>query len=70
MGGQVRGRDPYHRVVNVEGDTAAGELLEVDVVDATPHSLIGKTVKSTGRTAEEGKRNAVPVALEDPLRVL
>ena len=43
--GQVKGRDLYHRVVNVPvGETEApraGEYLAVDVVEATPHSLIG-----------------------------
>jgi tRNA-2-methylthio-N6-dimethylallyladenosine synthase len=42
---QVRGRDLHHRVVNVEvGEgpiPATGSLLEVDVVEGTPHSLIG-----------------------------
>jgi tRNA-2-methylthio-N6-dimethylallyladenosine synthase len=42
---QVRGRDPYHRVVNVavEGPAAPepGTLLGVEIVEATPHSLIG-----------------------------
>ncbi len=44
--GQVRGRDLHHRIVNVapvaEGPVAlAGRYLEVEVVEATPHSLIG-----------------------------
>jgi len=42
---QLRGRDPYHRVVNVSpraGGPACrvGDYLEIEVVEATPHSLI------------------------------
>lgn len=65
-GGQLQGRDPYHRVVNlVEGTPgagiAAGDLLTALVVEATPHSLIGevrsaRSVKERGRLADEGKR--------------
>ena len=43
-GQQWSGRDPYHRVVNfARGDAplAAGDLVEMQIVDATPHSLIG-----------------------------
>jgi tRNA-2-methylthio-N6-dimethylallyladenosine synthase len=57
-GDQRVGRDPYNRVVNfpVRGDDITrraepGELLEVDLVDATPHSLIGEPVS--------GKREAL-----------
>ncbi len=44
---QLRGRDPYHRVVNftLPGELpapAAGTLLELRIVEATPHSLIGE----------------------------
>lgn len=67
---QVRGRDPWHRVVNVDDVAAPGEVLVVDVVEATPHSLIGKTVKQGARTTEEELRSAVLAAREDPLRVL
>lgn len=46
--GQMTGRDPYHRIVNFEAPKAtasspvfeAGNLLEVQIVEATPHSLI------------------------------
>jgi tRNA-2-methylthio-N6-dimethylallyladenosine synthase len=45
-GGQLSGRDPYHRVVNVavaaEESPEPGSLLRVRVVEATPHSLIGE----------------------------
>ncbi|MFT5444614.1 MAG: tRNA-2-methylthio-N6-dimethylallyladenosine synthase [Myxococcota bacterium] len=43
--GQIRGRDLHHRVVNVTTDPsvrpAPGSYLEVEVIEATPHSLIG-----------------------------
>jgi len=67
--GQWRGRDPYHRVVNLNlernGDPVgkAGEQVSVRVVDATPHSLIGELegvggsphsgLKPDGRPADE-----------------
>lgn len=45
-GGQLSGRDPYHRVVNVAVGTepapAPGSLLPVRLIEATPHSLIGE----------------------------
>ena len=73
-GGQSKGRDPYHRVVNVAGALAPGALLDVDIVEATPHSLIGsatgKGVKEATQTAEEPRRSAATPADEDPLRVL
>ena len=48
-GGQVSGRDPYHRVVNlaVRGgrrSRAGRAACAVRVVEATPHSLIGEPV--------------------------
>jgi len=45
-GNQVRGRDPFHRTVNfparADGEPAAGSLVDVVVVDASPHTLIGE----------------------------
>jgi tRNA-2-methylthio-N6-dimethylallyladenosine synthase len=43
-GAQLAGRDPYHRVVNLATTrgVAAGDLLPVRIVAATPHSLIGE----------------------------
>jgi tRNA-2-methylthio-N6-dimethylallyladenosine synthase len=50
-GRQLRGRDPYHRWVNLQdaGDAAPGshglapgDLARVTIVEATPHSLIGE----------------------------
>ena len=44
-GAQLSGRDPFHRVVNfsteAESSPAPGGLIRVEIVDATPHSLIG-----------------------------
>ncbi len=44
-GTQLSGRDPFHRVVNfsteAESAPAPGTLIRVEIVDATPHSLIG-----------------------------
>jgi tRNA A37 methylthiotransferase MiaB len=66
-GGQLQGRDPYHRVVNLARNLAGsgvevGDLAVVRIVEATPHSLIGevqsaRSVKEAGRLAdeEEGK---------------
>ncbi|MBW2314680.1 MAG: tRNA (N6-isopentenyl adenosine(37)-C2)-methylthiotransferase MiaB [Deltaproteobacteria bacterium] len=43
-GSQLRGRDPYHRLVNLDDASgiAAGALARVEIVEATPHSLIGE----------------------------
>jgi tRNA-2-methylthio-N6-dimethylallyladenosine synthase len=41
-GRQVCGRDPYHRVVNVDAEAGAGTFVEVEIVEASPHSLIGR----------------------------
>lgn len=41
---QLRGRDPYHRVVNFaapQPPPALGALLPLRIAEATPHSLIG-----------------------------
>jgi tRNA-2-methylthio-N6-dimethylallyladenosine synthase len=44
-GVQLSGRDPFHRIVNfsteAESSPAPGSLIRVEIVDATPHSLIG-----------------------------
>ena len=46
--GQLSGRDPHHRVVNVdvapEAPVGPGDALVVDLVAATPHSLLGRPV--------------------------
>jgi tRNA-2-methylthio-N6-dimethylallyladenosine synthase len=47
-GGQLSGRDPYHRVVNFAAPAAAGALpgalVRVRIAEATPHSLIAEVV--------------------------
>jgi len=71
-GGQLQGRDPYHRVVNLPGDLAGarvevGDLVVVRIVEATPHSLMGavqatrpvrsaRSLKEAGRPADEKER--------------
>jgi tRNA-2-methylthio-N6-dimethylallyladenosine synthase len=44
-GAQLSGRDPFHRIINfsteAECPPAPGALVQVEIVDATPHSLIG-----------------------------
>ena len=56
--GQHSGRDPYHRVVNFAPPTevAAGTLLTLHIVEATPHSLIGETVPSTSESPDPPRR--------------
>jgi tRNA-2-methylthio-N6-dimethylallyladenosine synthase len=55
-GGQLSGRDPYHRVVNLavgaEGSAAPGSLADVEIVEATPHSLIAELVGERSATGE------------------
>lgn len=56
---QQMGRDPWHRVVNFTGfetPPQPGELVEVELVEATPHSLIGVAVGAAagGGFAEAG----------------
>ncbi len=44
-GRQWRGKDPYHRLVNLDlerNERCEGEVVPVRVVEATPHSLIGE----------------------------
>lgn len=69
-GGQLCGRDPHHRVVNLvagEGaehvDLAPGGLVEVDILEATPHSLLGAP-----RPARPAPRPNDPTA--DPSRAV
>jgi tRNA-2-methylthio-N6-dimethylallyladenosine synthase len=56
-GGQVMGRDPWHRVVNATAGAASpqpGQVTPVRIVEATPHSLIGQLeVKETLEIADE-----------------
>jgi len=58
--GQWRGRDPYHRVVNLDLPEArtshrVGDRVEVTIVGATPHSLIGEVVHAEACGAGVGK---------------
>jgi tRNA-2-methylthio-N6-dimethylallyladenosine synthase len=41
---QLQGRDPYHRVVNFRAPRAlrVGQRVRLELVEATPHSLIGE----------------------------
>ena len=53
-GGQQRaGRDAYHRIVNFAARAGAGPvpgaLVPVEIVEATPHSLIGEVRTGVGR---------------------
>jgi tRNA-2-methylthio-N6-dimethylallyladenosine synthase len=56
-GGQLSGRDPYHRVVNFAAGPAAvrpGDCVAVRLVEATPHSLLGEVAIQPGaRAADE-----------------
>ncbi len=68
--GQVTGRDPYHRVVNLAAGTEdgprPGDVVRVRLVEATPHSLIGELVpapRASRRRIEV--KEAVGVADED-----
>jgi len=54
-GGQLCGRDPHHRLVNLAPGTdeiplqaRAGDIREVEIVEATPHSLIGTLTSAPG----------------------
>jgi tRNA-2-methylthio-N6-dimethylallyladenosine synthase len=69
-GGQVQGRDPWHRVVNTlgAGHARPGELLAVEIVEATPHSLIAEplppaagpeALKVRSRPADEPERAGI-----------
>lgn len=64
----LQGRDPQHRVVNFRAPERSapkpGSLIELRIVEATPHSLIGSLageplpVNRASRTAEERARPA------------
>jgi len=66
---QLRGRDPYHRVVNFAAPhppPAPGDLLPLRIAEATPHSLIGVLPEPAGLRivpgAPEGWRGALTPA--------
>jgi len=90
-GGQLCGRDPWHRVVNLvrgEGDSVPdlrpGEIVGVEIVEATPHSLLAVArseaaregdgrvaVKPEAGFAEEARgRPATGLAGTEALRIL
>ncbi len=74
----LQGRDPYHRVVNFRAQEgrapAPGSLAELEIVEATPHSLIGSLSLSgsSGRDdsllGEPVPVNRSPRAAEEPAR--
>lgn len=57
---QLAGRDPWHRVVNLDAaafpDAAPGQLVLVHIAEATPHSLLGEPIApaATPRVPEVG----------------
>ena len=58
--GQLCGRDPHHRLVNLAPDgggtvprARAGEIRVVELVEATPHSLIGVLWAGEARAARQ-----------------
>jgi tRNA-2-methylthio-N6-dimethylallyladenosine synthase len=65
-GVQLSGRDRFHRVVNFSTEAqsapAAGSLIRVEIVDATPHSLIG-----TWNEGVEGDRGSRIVKMGAPI---
>ena len=75
---QICGRDPYHRVVNVlvpsgssQSSWHVGSLVPVQIVEATPHSLIGQLTgppgaRSGASTLAAGPREAEMGAGTEP----
>ncbi len=70
-GGQLRGRDRHHRLVNLLAEDPpspspprSGDLVEVDLVEATPHSLIAKR-----SSAQQLSRAENPRGKAEPLRI-
>jgi tRNA-2-methylthio-N6-dimethylallyladenosine synthase len=71
-GVQLVGRDPFHRIVNFssepERSPVPGSLVRMEIVEATPHSLIGALaeergvapgpLKETTANADEHRRGA------------
>ena len=47
---QLAGRDPWHRVVNLDAaafpGTAPGRIVPVQIAEATPHSLLGEPLRA------------------------
>ena len=61
-GGQLCGRDPQHRVVNLEAPhpprVRPGRLVPVEITQATPHSLIGRFAPDFPRESLKGPRRS------------
>ncbi len=63
-GGQLCGHDPYHRTVNLvslegreEVRPRPGDLVAVEIVEATPHSLLGRVLAADESVGVEPGRN-------------
>jgi len=58
-GVQLAGRDPFHRIVNFsstpERSPAPGSLVRMEIVDVTPHSLIGVLAEKRGMAPDPVK---------------
>jgi len=69
-GGQWAGRDPQNRVVNVELPPAAGveagALLDVRIVAATPHSLLGEPLDPKLRGRGEAEASTATLLKSGP----
>jgi len=71
-GGQLCGRDPQHRIVNLvarEGEALPrlrpGDRIVVEIVEATPHSLLGTPcLEGVGDTRAGGEKLRLPVKPE------
>jgi tRNA-2-methylthio-N6-dimethylallyladenosine synthase len=65
-GQQLSGRDPFHRIVNFSAEAQTpprpGSLIQVEIFDATPHSLIG-----TWKRGFESARRSSNVKLAAPI---
>jgi tRNA-2-methylthio-N6-dimethylallyladenosine synthase len=66
-GRQLQGRDPYLRVVHVDGaalgrEPGPGEAVGVEIVEATPHSLLGRPLleQATGHPLSRVKEAGHP----------
>ncbi len=70
-GSQLQGRDPYHRLVHLDAldprlaggpGPAPGALVPVEIVDATPHSLLGRPLlaQATGHPLSRVKQGGHP----------
>jgi hypothetical protein len=67
-GRQLSGRDAYHRVVNFEapgeGGPRPGTLVDLHLVEATPHSLIGEIPDPAGARVRRSVKPAAAKADE------